>query len=85
MMIVLFHCCKVHYSEFVSIPPIQEEGSSSSHRARLSSNEIGAIIFTYQDLPEEDKQTHIVIWSPASDFDIEVVLGMLAGESSELA
>ena len=69
----------------MSNPPIHEEGSCSSHRVWFSSDEIEAIVAAYQDPPEEDKQTHILIRSPASDSEIEVVLGMLAGESSESA
>lgn len=36
-------------------------------------------------MPEVDKQTHILIQQPTNDSEIEVVLGMLAGESSESA
>jgi hypothetical protein len=69
----------------VSNPPIHGESSSSSHRVWLSLDEIEVIIAAYRALPEEDKQTYILIQQPASDFKIEVVLDMLAGESSKLA
>jgi hypothetical protein len=48
-----------------------------------SPDEIEAIIVAHRDLPEVDKQTHFLIRPTASDSDIEVVLGMLTGESSE--
>jgi hypothetical protein len=83
MLIVLFHCCGVLISEFVSNPPIREEGCSSSHRVWPSLDKIETIIAAHEDLSEEDKQTHIMIQPPASDFEIKVVLGMMAGESSE--
>jgi hypothetical protein len=35
-------------------PPIHEECSSSSHKVRLSSDEIEAIVDMYRDLPKED-------------------------------
>jgi hypothetical protein len=36
-------------------------------------------------LPEEEKQTHFLMQATANDAKIDVVLAMLAGESSELA
>lgn len=73
------------FTVFVCNPPILEEGSSSSHRLWFSSDEIEAIVATHQDMPEEDKQTHILIQQPTGDSEIEGVLGMLAEESSKLA
>lgn len=48
-------------------------------------DEIEAIVTAYRGLPEEDKQTHILIQRSADDSEIEAVLSMLAGESSESA
>jgi hypothetical protein len=45
--------------------------------------EINAIATAYQSLPDEEKQTHILIQQPNNDSEIEAILGMLAGESSE--
>ena len=73
------------FLEFVSNPPIRREDSHSSHRVRLSSDEIEAIVVAHRNLPEEDRQTHILIWRSASDSEIDAVLNALAGESSESA
>lgn len=70
------------FAEFVSNPLIREEGRSSSHRVQLSPDEIEAIVAAYRDLLEKDKHIHMLIRWPASDFEIEAVFNMLAGESS---
>jgi hypothetical protein len=71
------------FSEFVSESPRCGECSSSSSKAWLSMEEINAIATAYQSLPDEEKQTHILIQQPNNDSEIEAILGMLAGESSE--
>jgi hypothetical protein len=50
---------------------------------RPSQDEIEAIVTAHRDLPEEEKQTHFLIQPLANDLEIDVVLGMLVGESSE--
>jgi hypothetical protein len=67
----------------VSNPPIREEDCSLGHRVRPSQDEIEAIVTAHRDLPEEEKQTHFLIQPLANDLEIDVVLGMLVGESSE--
>lgn len=47
--------------------------------------EIDAIATAYQSLPNEEKQTHIMIQQPTNYSEIEAILGMLARESSESA
>lgn len=37
----------------------------------------------HRNLHEEEKQTHFLIQPAVNDYEIDVVLGMLAGESSE--
>jgi hypothetical protein len=57
--------------------------SSLGSRPRLSTYEVDAIIAAHRGLLDEDKQTHILIQQLPNDFEVEVVLSMLAGESSE--
>jgi hypothetical protein len=69
----------------VSNPPIREEGCTSDNRVRPSEDEIEAIIAAHRDLPKDEKQTLVLIQSPANDSKIDVVLGMLTRESSKSA
>jgi hypothetical protein len=73
------------FLEFASNPPIHGGDSHSSHRVRLSSDEIEAIVAAHRSLLDEDRQTHILIRRPTSDSEIDAVLNALAGESSESA
>jgi hypothetical protein len=50
---------------------------------RPSQDKIEAIVTAHWDLPEEEKHTHFLIQPLANDSEIDVVLGMLVGESSE--
>jgi hypothetical protein len=49
----------------------------------LSAEEVDAIVVAHWSLPDEVKQTHILIQQSTNDSKSEVVLGMLDGESSE--
>jgi hypothetical protein len=73
---------KSHFSEFVSKPPIREQGGNLGHRVRPSLEEIEAIIAMRRNLHEEEN-THFLIQPAANDSKIDAVLGMLVGESSE--
>jgi hypothetical protein len=63
--------------------PIHEEGGNLGHRVWPSPDKIKGIISMHRDLPEEEKQTHFLIRPTANDSEIDVVLGMMASESSE--
>jgi hypothetical protein len=67
----------------MSNPPIQD--GSPCHSVRPSSDEIKALITTYQGFPEEEKQTHFRMQHVADDAEVNIVLNMLAGESSKSA
>jgi hypothetical protein len=69
------------FLEFVSNPHVQD--GSLGHRARPSLEEIDAFIAAYQGLPKEEKQTHLWMQTIADEAEANVVLSMLAGESSE--
>jgi hypothetical protein len=66
----------------VSNPPIHEEGSNSSHRLRLSSDEMETIVVAHETCLIRISRL-ILIRQPTSDSEIEAILGMLARESSE--
>jgi hypothetical protein len=67
----------------VTNPPIQD--GSLGHRVRPSSYEIEALITTHKGFPEEERQTHFQMQSVADDAEVNVVLNVLAGESSRSA
>jgi hypothetical protein len=67
----------------VSNPPVREEGENPSHRVWPFPDETEVILVVHRDLPEEKKQTHFLMQLAANDSEINVVLGMLARESSE--
>jgi hypothetical protein len=69
------------FSEFVSNPPARD--GSPGHRVRPSSEDIEALIAPLQDLPEAEKQTHFEIPSSTDDAEMDPVLSLLAGESSD--
>lgn len=52
---------------------------------RPSSHEVEAIVVTHKSLPEEEKQTHFLMQVATDDSEIDSILGMLTGESSESA
>jgi hypothetical protein len=52
---------------------------------RLSSEDIEAFIAMYQNLLEEERQTHLQMQTTTDEAEMNVVLSMLAGELSESA
>jgi hypothetical protein len=50
---------------------------------RPSSEDIESFIAMYRGLPEEEKQTHLQMQATADEAEMNAVLSMLAGESSE--
>jgi hypothetical protein len=69
------------FSEFVSNPPARD--SSLGLRVRPSSEDIEALIAPLWSLPEDEKQTHFEMSASTDDAEIDVVLSLLAGESSD--
>jgi hypothetical protein len=68
------------FSEFVSNPPARD--GSLGPRVRPSSEDIEALIAPLQSHPEDEKQTHFDMLASTDDVEIDVVLSLLAGESS---
>jgi hypothetical protein len=68
------------FSDFVSNPPARD--GSLSHRVRPSPEDIEALIAPLQNLPKAEKQTHFEMPSSTDDAKMDVVLSLLAGESS---
>jgi hypothetical protein len=68
------------FSKFVSNPPARD--SSSGHRVRPSTEDIEALIAPLRNLPEAERQTHFEMPSGADDAEMNAVLSLLAGESS---
>jgi hypothetical protein len=69
------------FSEFVSNPPARE--GSPGLRVRPSSEDIEAMIAPLRSLPEDERQTHFDMLASTDDAEIDVVLSLLAGESSD--
>jgi hypothetical protein len=69
------------FSEFVSNPPARD--GSLGLRVRPSSKDIEALIAPLWSLPEDEKQTHFEVSANTDDAEIDVVLSLLAGESSD--
>jgi hypothetical protein len=69
------------FSEFVSNPPARD--GSLGLRVRPSSEDIEALIAPLQSLPEDERQTHFEMPASTDDTEIDVVLSLLAGESSD--
>jgi hypothetical protein len=67
-------------SEFVS-NPLARDGSPG-HRVRPSSEDIEALIAPLQNLPKTERQTHFETPSSTNDAEMDVVLSLLVGESS---
>jgi hypothetical protein len=57
------------------------EGGALRRKARLTEEEVNAIIMANQGLPDDQKLTHVLIRQPAGSSEIEAMLDMLAGES----
>jgi hypothetical protein len=69
------------FSEFVSNPPTRD--GSPSHRVRPSLEDIEALIAPLWSLPEAERQTHFEMPASTDDAEMDVVLSLLAGESSD--
>jgi hypothetical protein len=69
------------FSEFVSNPPARD--GSLGLRVRPSPEDIEALIAPLWSLPEDERQTHFEMPASTDDDEIDVVLSLLAGESSE--
>jgi hypothetical protein len=69
------------FSEFVSNPPACD--GSLGLRVRPSSEDIEALIAPLRSLLEDEKQTHFEMSASTDDAEIDVVLSLLAGESSD--
>jgi hypothetical protein len=53
------------------------------HRVRPSLANIKALVTSIQNLPEDERQTHFEMPANIDDAEIDVVLSLLAGESSD--
>jgi hypothetical protein len=69
------------FSEFVSNPPARD--GSLGHRVRLSPKDIEALIAPLQSLPEAERKTHFEMPANTDDAEMDAVLSLLAGESSD--
>jgi hypothetical protein len=69
------------FSKFVSNPPSSDGGLGL--RVRPSPKDIEALIAPLRNLPNDEKQTHFEMPASTDDAEIDVVLSMLAGESSD--
>jgi hypothetical protein len=71
------------FSNFVSNPHVRD--GSPGHRVRPSSEDIEALIAPLRNLPEAEKQTYFEMLSSTDDVEMNVVLNLLARESSDSA
>jgi hypothetical protein len=71
------------FSGFVSNLPVRD--GSPGHRVRPSSEDIEALIAPLQNLPKAEKQTHFEMASTTDDAEMDAILSLLAGESSNSA
>jgi hypothetical protein len=69
------------FSDFVSNPPTNDGGLGL--RVRPSPEEIEALIAPLRNLPGDEKQIHFEMPASPDDVEIDVVLSILAGESSD--
>jgi hypothetical protein len=69
------------FSRFVSNPPTSDGGLGV--RVRPSPEDIEALIAPLRNLPNDEKQTHFEMPASPDDVEIDDVLIMLAGESSD--
>jgi hypothetical protein len=65
----------------VSNPPASD--GSLGLRVRPSPKEIAALVAPLRDLPNDERQIHFEMSTSPDDAKIDVVLSMLAGESSD--
>jgi hypothetical protein len=69
------------FSEFVSNPPARD--GSPGHRVRPSLEDIEALIAPLWSLPKAERQTHFEMPASTDDDEMDAVLSLLAGESSD--
>jgi hypothetical protein len=69
------------FSEFISNPPAHD--GSLGHRVRPSPEDIEALIAPLRSLPEAKRQTHFEMPASTDDAEMDTVLSLLAGESSD--
>jgi hypothetical protein len=69
------------FSDFISNPPARD--GSSGHRVRPFVDDIEAFIAPFQGLPEAERQTHFEMPSSTDEAEMNGVLSMLDGESSD--
>jgi hypothetical protein len=71
------------FFNFVSNPPARDNGLGL--RVRPSPEDIEALVAPLCDLPNDERQVHLEMLASPDDAEIDVVLNMLAGESSDSA
>jgi hypothetical protein len=69
------------FSEFVSNPPARD--GSPGHRVRPSPMHIETLIAPLRSLPEAERQTHFEMTASIDDAEMDAMLSLLAGESSD--
>jgi hypothetical protein len=69
------------YFNFVSNPPTSDGGLSL--RVRPSTEDVEALVAPLHDLPNDERQIHFEMPASPDDAEIDNVLSMLAGESSD--
>ena len=69
------------FSKFVSNPPARD--GSPGHRVRPSPEDIEALIAPLRSLSKDERQTHFEIPASTDDAKMDVVLSLLARESSD--
>ena len=75
----------IHRAPFPSLFPTPVQDGNPGHRVRPSLEDIEAFIAPNRNLPEEERQTHFQMQTTTDDAEVNVVLSMLAGESSDSA
>jgi hypothetical protein len=68
------------FSKFISNPPTRD--GSLGHRVRPSPKDIEALIAPLRSLPGDERQTHFEMPASTDDAEMDVVLSLLAEESS---
>jgi hypothetical protein len=71
------------FFNFVSNPPVGDSGLGL--RVRPSPEDIEALVAPLCDLPNDERKVHFEMPASPDDAEIDVVLNMLAGESSDSA
>jgi hypothetical protein len=69
------------FFNFVSNPPARDGGLGL--RVRPSPEDIEALISALRSLPKDERQTHFEMSASTNDEEIDVVLNLLVGESSD--